>query len=347
MINRQTISCNSFEGVFNTFPDKAFCILSHCDTKEKISLLNLMIENIRLKFDLPIFIFSHLYLPKNIIDKVDYFVYNRNNPIYNLELITPRMHRFTLAIPFKNKVARRRMFYHAYAHYLQLYESITLLKNQKIDYGYIMNYDVPLTILEQIPNYQSTLDDNFDVVHFNYVEENSMSTEVFFCEVNKVYEKIKDKLSISNFETTNGLSLETIFKILLSGLNFYNLGNFGDTQGKSYIGSNNFDFYKKNDVTILHSNIDDLIIIPHSFDDALRIISLKNCESPRSKVKEIKFIFYDDNFIEYDTIRTQMKVNDIFHCGVKKEYRYTKIYIDDTHEIIFDLNDENNYGFLE
>ena len=56
MTNRQTISCNSFDGVFDTFPDKAFCILSHCDTEKKISLLNLMIEDIRSKFDLPILI---------------------------------------------------------------------------------------------------------------------------------------------------------------------------------------------------------------------------------------------------------------------------------------------------
>ena len=33
-----------------------------------------------------------------------------------------------------------------------------------------------------------------------------------------------------------------------------------------------------------------------------------------------------------------MKVNDIFHCDVKKEYRYTKMCIVDTHEIMFDLN---------
>lgn len=346
MTNRQTISCNSFDGVFNTFPNKAFCILSHCDTDEKMSLLDSMIEDIHLKFDLPIFIFSHLYLPQNIVDKVDYFVYNRNNPIYNLELITPKMYGFTLAVPYNNRMARRRMFYHAYAHYLQLYESITFLKNQKIDYGYIMNYDVPLSILTQINEYQKKLND-YDIVHFNYEEEDSMSTEVFFCEIEKTYEKIKDKLSIQNFETTNGVSLETVFKRLLTGLKFHNLGNFGETEGKAYIGTNNFDFYKKNDVTILHSNIDDLIVIPHSFDNALRKISLKNCESPRSKIKDIKFIFYDDNFIEYDIIGQQMKVNDIFHCDVKREYRYTKMCIDNTHEIMFDLNDENNYGFLE
>ena len=344
--DRQTISYNYVEGTLQEFSDKAFCILSHCDTDEKINQLNNMLDYIHDKFDLSIFLFSHLHLPKNVIDKVDYFVYNKNNPIYNLELITPKMYGFTLAVPYDNRMARRRMFYHAYAHYLQLYDSITFLKNQKIDYGYIMNYDVPLSILTQINEYQKKLND-YDIVHFNYVEDDSMSTEVFFCGIEKTYDRIKNKLSIQNFETTNGVSLETVFKRLLTGLEFYNLGNFGETEGKAYIGTNNFDFYKKNDVTILHSNIDDLIVIPHSFDSALRKISLKNCESPRSKIKDIKFIFYDDNFIEYDTIRTQMKVNDIFHCDVKKEYRYTKMCIDDTHEIMFDLNDENNYGFLE
>ena len=39
-------------------------------------------------------------------------------------------------------------------------------------------------------------------MHFNYEEEDSMSTEVF-SEIQKTYDKIKDKLSIQNFETTN------------------------------------------------------------------------------------------------------------------------------------------------
>ena len=159
--------------------------------------------------------------------------------------------------------------------------------------------------------------------------------------------KIKDKLSIKILKLPTDYHLETIFKrFYCQRLNFYNLVILVILKENLISVANNFDFYKKNDVTILRSNIDDLIIIPHSFDNALRIISLKNCESPRSKIKEIKFIFYDDNFIEHDTIRTQMKVNDIFHCDVKNKYRYTKMFIDDTHEIIFDLNDENNWCFF-
>ena len=350
--DRQTISCHYAEGTLQEFSDKAFCILSHCDTDEKINQLNNMLDYIHDKFDLSIFLFSHLHLPKNVIDKVDYFVYNKNNPIFNLNLNTPKMAGVVNGIRYdSNLVARRKMFYHSYAHYLQIFDAITLLYNQKIDFGYILNYDIPLTILDQIYEYQFLLDDNFDVVHFNYDEDNSMSdsmsTEVFFCKVNKVYEKIKDKLSVQKFETTSGISLETIFKILLSGLNFHNLGNFADTKGQSYIGSNNFDFYKKNEVTILHTNINDLLIIPHSFHEETRIISLKNCPSPRSKTKNIKFIFYDENFVEYERLKQSLPVHTICHINLKKKYRYTKMCIDDTHEIMFDLNDENNYGYLE
>ena len=348
MRDRQTISCNHIEGVIKDFSDKAFCVLSHCDTDKKMNQLDIMLNHIRDKFDLPIFLFSHLYLPKNVVDKVDYFLYNSNNPIYNLDLITPINYALTYGIRYDlNYVVRRKMFYHSYAHYLQMFDAITLLNNQKINFGYLLNYDVPLTILNQITEYQSILEDNFEVVHFNYQEDNSMSTEVFFCKVNSVYEKIKDKLSIQKFETTSGQSLETIFKILLSGLNFYNLGNFGNTEGKSYIGSNNFDFYEKNKVTILHSNINDLLIIPHSFHEETRVISLRNCPSPRSKSKNIKFIFYDENFVELENVEKEIVVHSSCHFGVKKEYRYTKLFIDDSHEIIFDLNDENNYGFLE
>ena len=39
MRDRQTISCNHIEGVIKDFSDKAFCVLSHCDTDKKINQL--------------------------------------------------------------------------------------------------------------------------------------------------------------------------------------------------------------------------------------------------------------------------------------------------------------------
>ena len=69
------------------------------------------------------------------------------------------------------------------------------------------------------------------------------------------------------------------------------MGNYKDTQGKAYIGNHNFDFYSKNKISILHSNINDLIIIPHAYESDNRFISFCNSVSPVSKTKNVKLIF--------------------------------------------------------
>ena len=170
------------------------------------------------------------------------------------------------------------MFYHGYAHYLQMYDAISLLNAQNVDFGYIMNYDIPNEIIDSIEEYQKMLL-MYDLVHYNYDEGDSMSTEVYFCKINSVFEKLKNSLSLTNYEK-NGVkhtgSLEGIFKTLLAGLKSFNLGNYKDTQGKAYIGNHNFDFYSKNKISILHSNINDLIIIPHAYESDNRFISFCN-----------------------------------------------------------------------
>ena len=46
--------------------------------------------------------------------------------------------------------------------------------------------------------------------------------------------------------------------------------------------------------------------------------------------------------LKLENVEKEIVVHSSCHFGVKKEYRYTKLFIDDSHEIIFDLNDENN-----
>lgn len=59
----------------------AIIILSHCDTNEKKSILNKNLETIRKTINCDIILTSHIPLEENIIEKVDYFVYDKSNPI--------------------------------------------------------------------------------------------------------------------------------------------------------------------------------------------------------------------------------------------------------------------------
>lgn len=349
--NRQTKKIN-IVGQYEKeeFSNRAFCILAHCDTEDKLKQLDLKIDKIRKSFNVEIYLFSHIFVPEFIMNKVDYFVFNKNNPIHNVELFTDAYSSITFSIRYENLKVRRAMFYHGYAHYLQIYDALSLLKNQNVNYAYVMNYDVPDDITDNIEEYQFKLLSK-DLVHFNYDDDNdgdSMSTEVFFCRVNPVFNRIKNSLSLTNYEK-NGImhtgSLETVFKKLLEGLNCHNLGNYKNTQGKAYIGNHNFDFYDKNNISILHSNIDDLIIIPHAFDHKNRVISFVNCITPFLKYKTVKLFFcnYKKEILkteEFNIAPTQRK-----HISFSSEFELLKFDIDNKHQFTIDLNEKNNYGY--
>jgi len=65
--------------------NKIISILSHCNNQEKIDIL---IENINLlrdKTNFKILLNSHISLPQNIVDMVDYFIFDKSNPIMDVQ----------------------------------------------------------------------------------------------------------------------------------------------------------------------------------------------------------------------------------------------------------------------
>ena len=337
--NRQTKKLNVL-GQYNKqeFSNRAFCILAHCDTENKLKQLNDKIDIVKQKYNLEIYLFSHLFVPEHIVNKVDYFLFNKNNPIHNIDLFTDVYNAVTFFINFNDKNVRRAMFYHGYAHYLQMYDQ---------ELTHTCSEDIPNEIIDSIEEYQKMLL-MYDLVHYNYDEGDSMSTEVYFCKINSVFEKLKNSLSLTNYEK-NGVkhtgSLEGIFKTLLTGLKSFNLGNYKDTQGKAYIGNHNFDFYSKNKISILHSNINDLIIIPHAYESDNRFISFCNSVSPVSKTKNVKLIFknYQEEVLKdeiFDINPTERK-----HISYSSKFELLTFNIDDKNHFTIDLNDKNNYGY--
>ena len=76
--NRQTKKLNVL-GQYNKqeFSNRAFCILAHCDTENKLKQLNDKIDIVKQKYNLEIYLFSHLFVPEHIVNKVDYFLFNK------------------------------------------------------------------------------------------------------------------------------------------------------------------------------------------------------------------------------------------------------------------------------
>jgi hypothetical protein len=55
-------------------------IQSHCNTEEKIKVLLENLSKLR-NYNLDLLLYSHITLPQEVIEKVDYFVYDKSNPI--------------------------------------------------------------------------------------------------------------------------------------------------------------------------------------------------------------------------------------------------------------------------
>lgn len=60
---------------------KAVIILSHCNTEEKLQVLKDNISKLKFNPDLDIILTSHISLPKEVVDSVNYFIYDKNNPV--------------------------------------------------------------------------------------------------------------------------------------------------------------------------------------------------------------------------------------------------------------------------
>ena len=60
---------------------KAVIILSHCNTEEKLQVLKNNILKLKSNPNLDIILTSHISLPQEIVDSVEYFIYDKSNPI--------------------------------------------------------------------------------------------------------------------------------------------------------------------------------------------------------------------------------------------------------------------------
>ena len=86
---KQTLE--AYTGYVREIPDRAIIIGCHCDTDDKMKLTTFLLNKVRDKFKDNIFLVvaSHLPVTEEIQELSDYFVYNKNNPVINLDILTP------------------------------------------------------------------------------------------------------------------------------------------------------------------------------------------------------------------------------------------------------------------
>tara|TARA_R110000822_G_scaffold105000_1_gene232255 strand:+ start:298 stop:1236 length:939 start_codon:yes stop_codon:yes gene_type:complete len=161
---------------------KAIIILSHCNTKEKLQVLKDNISKLKTFQNLDIILTSHISLPQEIVDSVEYFIYDKSNPV--------------LSWPQRGMFFWRRFntpTHEAYLNYIQpdygwtvfnqinLGGSITLSQNYNI--SYFINYDLVID-----SNVEDIINDNTQDSKFfkskNY-QEDIMEPSLLLFKVNK------------------------------------------------------------------------------------------------------------------------------------------------------------------
>ena len=121
---------------------KIVLIQSHCNTNEKIEILKKNITELR-KLDVDILLFSHIMIPSEVIESVDYFVYDKSNPI----LWEDRRHVHWWAndqIKLETSVPD-----YGWTVFNQIIKSYDVVRSENYDYFFLVCYDLIIDELVQ------------------------------------------------------------------------------------------------------------------------------------------------------------------------------------------------------
>ena len=131
--------------------NKIISILSHCNTDEKLSKLRENIEILKKNTNIPILLNSHITLPQDILDKVDFFIYDSSNPIQYYPYRA--LERWTTHMMGHNKIKLSSFLPdYGWTPFNKIKNTILFLENKKYDSVFFMNYDLSITekIIQQI-----------------------------------------------------------------------------------------------------------------------------------------------------------------------------------------------------
>lgn len=122
---------------------KVALISSFCNDQEKIDVLNKNIDNIR-ELGLDIVVLSPFYLPKEIVDKCDYFFVTKDNPVYEWP---KKGWNFWRELPYKGKKLKmsKTVSDYGWAGVHQVKQLSELALNLDYTHYYHLIYDLKIT----------------------------------------------------------------------------------------------------------------------------------------------------------------------------------------------------------
>lgn len=123
--------------------NKIAIILSHCNSEEKKRVLKTTIEKLKNIVGLDILLTSHIPLGEDIIESVDYFVYDKSNPKFTWPVRAFEHYR-----TFDHQGILYLLSYYlddyGYTPFNQMLIGYSAVRNKKYDIVYYINYDTEI-----------------------------------------------------------------------------------------------------------------------------------------------------------------------------------------------------------
>ncbi len=169
-------------------------ILSHADTEDKISLLEESIDSLILQ-NKKILVSTHIDIPKYLYDKVDYVLYDKENPLIKYE---EYQSQFNLVYVWSSFPGYHQdfpiEFNHAFAVHKLILNSCAIAQLNRYDVIHFINYDYVIKDPKVLEHHNSMLN-FYDVITYDWygqgaTHRENISSSFFSVKTDVFYKKI-------------------------------------------------------------------------------------------------------------------------------------------------------------
>lgn len=295
-------------------------ITSHANTKEKINILRNCIEKFK-SYGYDIILNSHISLPEEIINLVDYFIYDKNNSLITWQ----EFDTVGGAIVFwmsndKFYIEKKLDFNHGFAVLKMLKNSAALAASNGYKNIHFVDYDYIINDPELLKKHSDKLNSH-DCYFYNWGDINAVNSAFFSFDINK-FLKIVDAFDTKEDYCRNNITiLENKLKNLID---IFSINSFIDDIENIKI-NNQIDIFNQLTLYGLYQfkNYDVRVILCSNFDKFYIFL-----QSSKADKKNKLILSYNGNRLLLDIEESQIFYelpNEFIDNGFQVDFSKKKI----------------------
>jgi hypothetical protein len=339
------------------YSSNAIIIGAHCPSRDRTERCIDLITQLKDKFpDYTYFICSHLNIDDELLNLTDYFIYNRSNAVINYDIKDKRTDWKVYGIyqPGIGQQVNRPTHNNSYAHYIQVYDGLSMAIGQRMTKIHYMSYDVSFDVVDKISLHRDFLD-HYDVINYTFRDQNYINSEFFSITDDGAKNSIMKKLSFDEYINTGfgDFGHENVYANIFNNCKVKTMGHFYSDDRKDPWVIGDFTALplntKKDGLSGLPISIDGLIVIPYwKGDDMIICIANGYYYENGGTIASVQLIFHDEDMKHVDKVGTEkLGLHYWAQFYPAKSVRYITVQIDNTDRLTFDLLDRKNHGWIQ